>query len=332
MSHKVNAKAIGAFTIMAVVLLVTGIFVFGSGDWFRAEYDVEMVFTGSVKGLTTGSPITFRGVRIGQVKEINLAIAEDGKDIIIRVVGALIQGDDTRFANRRRLYEFLDGQIKKGLRAQLVAQSIVTGRLQIQLEYFPLQKEGYLLPDNNDNLNIPTVPTDFEIVSETIKSVAEQIEEIPLARISEHLDAAIRDFSKVITSAKVDRSLTELNANLVQLNFLLTGINKEREPFFAQYYKTAAAFQTMANNVTRASQRGEQLMKQTRGALDDLNGVIVQAESTLRAFEQLVEPGSDVRVRMVKTLEAMERSAEQFRQLGETLERNPESVLTGKKR
>ncbi|PID43164.1 MAG: hypothetical protein CSA52_00590 [Gammaproteobacteria bacterium] len=331
MSHKVNARAIGAFTILAIVLLVAGIFTFGSGDWFRAEYDVEMVFTGSVKGLTTGSPITFRGVRIGEVKEVNLDIAEDGKDIIIRVVGALAQGEDTRFANRRILYEFLDGQIKKGLRAQLVPQSIVTGRLQIQLEYFPLQK-GYLLPDDNDNLNFPTVPTDFEVVSETLKSVVKQIDGIPLVAITEHLDSAIRNFNEAVSSDKIDRSLTELNASLVQLNRLLTGINGEREHFFEQYYQTSAAFQKMAKNVTRASQRGERLMKQTKRALDDLDGVIGQAESTLKTFEQLVEPGSDVRVRVIRTLESMERSAEQFRQLGETIERNPESVLTGKKR
>ena len=72
MSHKVNAKAIGAFTILAVVLLVAGVLTFGSGDLFRTEYDVEMVFTGSVKGLNKGSAITFRGVRIGEVKEVNL--------------------------------------------------------------------------------------------------------------------------------------------------------------------------------------------------------------------------------------------------------------------
>lgn len=331
MSHKVNAKAIGAFTILAGILLVSGIFTFGSGDWFRAEYEVEMVFTGSVKGLNNGSPITFRGVRIGEVKEINLDVVNDGKDITIWVVGALVQGEDSRFTNRAQLYDFLDAQIKKGLRAQLVAQSIVTGNLQIQLEYFPYQ-EGYLILDDNENLNIPTVPTDFEIVTETIKNVAEQIDDIPLLEITQHLDEAIQGLNRRINSEKIDQSIDQLNESLIQLNLLLTGMNAEKELFFEQYYKTSAAFQVMAKNVTSASQRGERLMKKTSKAIDDMDGMLEQSQSTLKTFEELVEPDSDVRIRLVKTLESIERSAEQFRQLGETLERNPESILTGKKR
>ncbi len=331
MSHKVNAKAIGAFTILAGILLVTGIFTFGGGDWFRAEYEVEMVFTGSVKGLTTGSPVTFRGVGIGEVREINLDFVDNGKDIIIRVVAILVQGEDSRFANRRELYEFLDKQIQKGLRAQLVAQSIVTGRLQIQLEYFPDQK-GYLIPDENANLDIPTVPTDFEIVSETLKNLAIRVDEIPLVEIALHLDQAITRFNEVLSSEKIDSSLNNLNASLEQLNLLLAGMNAERESFFAEYYKTSAAFQRMAGKVSNASDRGERLMQQTKKALDDMNGLMGQTQSTLKTYEELVAPGSDVRIRLVKTLESVERSAEQFRQLGETLERNPESILTGKQR
>ncbi len=331
MSHKVNAKAVGAFTLSALVLLVAGIFTFGSGDWFRDAYEVEMVFTGSVKGLTKGSPITFRGVRIGEVKEITLDIGEDSKDITIRVEGILVQGEDSRFANRRQLYDFLGTQIAKGLRAQLVAQSIVTGRLQIQLEYFPLQK-GYLVPGSNGNLDIPTVPTDFEIVTETIKNVAEQIDDIPLLEISRHLNNAVQGFNRRINSEHLDASLVNLNESLVQLNTLLTGMNQERNRFFEQYYTTSAAFQKMAKNVTSASQRGERLMKKADKALDSFEGIVDQLTSTLRTYEQLAEPGSDVRVRTVKALESIERSAEQFRQLGQTLERNPESILTGKKR
>lgn len=331
MSHKVNAKAIGAFTILACILLISGVFTFGGGDWFRAEYEVEMVFTGSVKGLTTGSPITFRGVRIGEVREINLDFVDSGTDIIIRVVGVLVQGEDSRFANRKELYIFLDKQILKGLRAQLVAQSIVTGRLQIQLEYFPEQK-GYLILDENDNLDIPTVPTDFEVVSETLKNLAMRVDEIPIVAIAQHLDEAITSFNRLVNTEKIDSSLDHLNASLIQFNQLLSGLNAERDKFFQDYYKTTSAFRGMAAKVSNASDKSERLMTQTKQVVDGLDEVFQQAQGTLKTYDDLVAPGSDVRIRLLKTLDSIERSAEQFRQLGETLERNPESVLTGKQR
>lgn len=331
MSHKVNAKAIGAFTILAVVLLVAGVLTFGSGDLFRTEYDVEMVFTGSVKGLNKGSAITFRGVRIGEVKEVNLDFEGDGKDIIIRVVGALVQEENGQFTSRKALYAFLDEQIKKGLRAQLVAQSFVTGQLQIQLEYFPGQL-GYLKPNDNDSLDIPTVPTDFEIIGETVKTLARRVDQLPLVEIAERFMVATDSINRLANSEALASSFVHLDQSLVELKALLKTVNEEKHRFFSEYYQTNQAVRTMASNVSRVAGKGEDIIERGKVAIKEMRGAIAQTHKTLKIMEQSVEPGSELRTQVLRTLESVERSAEQFRQLGETLERNPEAVLQGKHR
>src|SRR5210317_2612304 len=77
MSKEVNKAAIGGFVIGGIVLAVLAILVFGSGKFFQKKSMHVLFFEGSVKGLNVGSPVKFRGVDIGLVKNIQLTINPD---------------------------------------------------------------------------------------------------------------------------------------------------------------------------------------------------------------------------------------------------------------
>jgi paraquat-inducible protein B len=72
MAKKVNRTLIGAFVLGAIVLVVAGVMVFGSGKFFAKTNTYVMFFEGSVKGLNVGSPVVFRGVKIGEVTNVRL--------------------------------------------------------------------------------------------------------------------------------------------------------------------------------------------------------------------------------------------------------------------
>ena len=72
MIRKVNKTVIGIFVVGALVLLMIAIVVFGSGELFKRTNKFILYFDGSVKGLSIGAPVTFRGVNIGTVKDISL--------------------------------------------------------------------------------------------------------------------------------------------------------------------------------------------------------------------------------------------------------------------
>src|SRR5262245_27025164 len=71
MAKKSNPKFIGAFVIGAIALLIGGILAFGGGQYFAAKLKFVVFFpNASLSGLDVGSPVTFRGVKIGQVTNI----------------------------------------------------------------------------------------------------------------------------------------------------------------------------------------------------------------------------------------------------------------------
>ena len=74
MSKQANTKLIGGFVIGAVVLLIAGILLFGSGKLFSHQKKFVLFFEDSVKGLNIGSPVDFRGVNIGTVTDIKIVL------------------------------------------------------------------------------------------------------------------------------------------------------------------------------------------------------------------------------------------------------------------
>ena len=86
MSKQANKTLIGGFVVGAIVLVTAGILIFGSGNFFSERPVFVMFFEGSVSGLNVGAPVTFRGVKIGTVKEISLFF--DRKDMCHENTGA----------------------------------------------------------------------------------------------------------------------------------------------------------------------------------------------------------------------------------------------------
>ena len=83
MAKQASKTLIGAFVLGAVVLIVSGLMVFGSGRFFTKTYAYVMYFEGSVKGLTVGAPVVFRGVKIGSVTDI--VLLTDLKDMTVQI-------------------------------------------------------------------------------------------------------------------------------------------------------------------------------------------------------------------------------------------------------
>ncbi len=74
MSKQANKTLIGAFVIGSIALLVAAVLILGGGKLFSNKFKVVMFFDGSIKGLNVGSPVMFRGVKVGTVSDINLML------------------------------------------------------------------------------------------------------------------------------------------------------------------------------------------------------------------------------------------------------------------
>ncbi|MBN1913697.1 MAG: MCE family protein [Candidatus Omnitrophica bacterium] len=186
MSKKANKTLIGAFVVGAIALLVLGLAVFGSGKLFSKTNKYVLFFEGSVRGLALGAPVTFKGVKIGTVKDISLVFDPESRfafiPVIIETTPQLIK--DAPLQRDSKNVQYL---IQNGLRAQLDMQSLLTGQLAVSLDFFP-DKPARLLGLMKEYTEIPTIQSPFG-------ELQKNIGEIPLKDIAFNLQESTRSLN-----------------------------------------------------------------------------------------------------------------------------------------
>lgn len=204
MSRKVNKTVIGLFVAGALALLIIGIAVFGSGVLFKQTNKFVLYFDGSVKGLSIGAPVMFRGVGIGSVKDISLIYDSKVGTVMLPVIVEIEQG---RIKGAPSFGE--SGGDKKmielGLRGKLEVQSFLTGQLMISFDFYPY-KPAQLRGILKQYPELPTLPISPDIF--------ELMNEIPIKEISRNLDATAKGINRLINSSDLERSLYELRNTL----------------------------------------------------------------------------------------------------------------------
>jgi paraquat-inducible protein B len=200
MSRKVNKTVIGVFVIGALVLLTIGIVVFGSGALFKRTNKFILYFDGSVKGLSIGAPVMFRGVSIGTVKDISLIYDSKVGTIMLPVIVEIEQG---RIKGAPSFGE-LGGDkkmIELGLRGKLEVQSFLTGQLMISFDFYP-DKPAELRGILKAYPELPTLPISPDIF--------ELMNEIPIKEIAKNLEATAKGINRLVNSSDLQRSLYEM--------------------------------------------------------------------------------------------------------------------------
>ncbi len=204
MSRKANKTVIGLFVVVALVLLITGIVVFGSGTLFKRTNKFVLYFEGSVKGLSIGAPVTFRGVSIGTVKDISLIYDSKAGTIMLPVIVEIEHG---RIKDAPS-FEELGGDKKMialGLRGKLEVQSFLTGQLMISFDFYP-DRPAELRGIQKQYPELPTIPTSPDIF--------ELMNGIPIKEIAKNLEVTVKGINRLVNSSDLQRSIYEFQDTL----------------------------------------------------------------------------------------------------------------------
>lgn len=74
-----QVTAVGIFVFSALILVIAMLIGFGGRTWNRQTVSYRLYFYSRVKGLSAGSAVMFRGVKIGQVTDVSLfELSHDG--------------------------------------------------------------------------------------------------------------------------------------------------------------------------------------------------------------------------------------------------------------
>lgn len=203
MMRRADKTKIGLFVVGAVILLVAAILIFGSGAFIKQSDKYIVFFDGSVKGLSVGAPVIFRGVKIGNVSSIDLIYNNETKNVLIPVVVDVglsrVKGVPDKFG-----YPDYAELIQQGLRAKLEIQNFITGQLMLGLDFYPQDPEKmYHIANNYPELPaLPISPDIFEIM-----------DEIPIKEIADNLAQAASGINRLVNSEGIlglDKTLREI--------------------------------------------------------------------------------------------------------------------------
>ncbi len=163
-----------------------------------------LYFDGTVRGLTPDAPVEFRGITVGKVVSVDLEFDTENGEFLIPVLIELeperFGGGTTEYAAAKRR-QFLESFIAKGLRAQLKTGNILTGKLYVDLDFYP-DAEMQVLRQAKGYLVLPTVPTSIEEITRNVNTVLDKVREFPFDKIGADMTHAISNLDKTLVQAQ----------------------------------------------------------------------------------------------------------------------------------
>ncbi|RJP91484.1 MAG: MCE family protein [Desulfobacteraceae bacterium] len=162
-------------------------------------------FNGSVRGLSVGAPVEFRGIRIGQVLDINLKIDADKLEFSIPVLietepesifkAAPDPDDETR-------KKYMTALVAKGLRAQLRTGNLLTGQLFVDLNFYPDAPPQQILWSGKYP-ELPSIQTPMEEIVASITKTLDRINKFPLEEVGAESREAVKGVRQAMDATKV---------------------------------------------------------------------------------------------------------------------------------
>jgi len=204
-----------------------------------------LLFKNSVRGLSVGAPVTFRGVKVGRVVRTDIAYPEMGylldPDTYIPVMITIDPAHIGYKENERSLEQAkkdIISLLQKGLHGRIETGSLLTGS-----KYITLQYEAGLTTTikhfNGYNV-IPTLDDQFDQIISRFSELLDKLNQLPLKKLFNTTDITLKQVEDTLknvgqASAQLEVLLKQsTDENLIgNINAVLTNIKKLSASFSA---------------------------------------------------------------------------------------------------
>jgi paraquat-inducible protein B len=330
MSKPASKTVIGLFVIGAVVLVVIAVALFGSGKFLTTRPQYVMFFTGSVNGLQVGSPLQFRGVKIGEVTKISASLDKNLSVVIPVYVEydpeSLAMPEELRKEAQGRKYPFIQKLIAKGLKAQLRMKSLITGQLYVALDFYP-DKPIRLVGLEKRYPEIPTIPSTSDVLMATL-------EKLPISDIADKLLKVTEGVERIVNSPEIKGSIKNLDAGLKDLGVLIRNIDAEVKPLSASLMETSTAARGALSQAEKTLAFNEgipgKMAENFQNTLKKADATLEEMRQAISSYERIADQNINLGYDVSKTLKEIEEAARAIRSLTDYLERHPEALVKGK--
>ncbi|HBG06853.1 MAG: mammalian cell entry protein [Geobacteraceae bacterium GWC2_58_44] len=256
-----------------------------------------LVFRESVRGLAVGAPVDLRGVTVGEVTRIDVALDAKRSDVSIpveiqfypeRLYSQLRKKSPQAKAQNSR--ELIDALVSHGFRAQIKSGSLLTGQLYIGLDFIPRARPAKI-DWSSKPPEFPTIPGSMEQLQKSLMRIVQKIEKLPLEDLSRDAGKTLRSLDATLTSA--DKLLKNVDSTVIP--------------------------------------EARSVLTEARQSLDEVRKTLGEARKTLGGANEVLSVDAPVQLDLRETMREVSRAAQSLRVLGDYLEQHPESLLRGKR-
>jgi paraquat-inducible protein B len=298
---------------------------------FRSTQKFIAYFDSSLAGLNPGAPVKMRGVTIGSVAEVLIAHNQKTNDyampVILEVDLKMLQDKSDRVLVVKHPLA-AKHLVKRGLRARLASESLVTGVLYVELEMKP---NGPSEPNDfhqltEEYVEIPTDPSDIKELIASMQKLLANLGRFDIPGLSDKLNALL---------SRLDTRVSELNMG--QINAGLTNLiaSVDRVVSSADLTNSLAELRLALVDtralIKRVDNRVDPLADSATNTLAEAQRAIAELRLGIQSFTSLAEPDAPLRADLRHTLENLAAAAAALSDLADFLRRNPNAILTGRK-
>ena len=337
MSLKANYFKLGLFVMGAIVAGVVVLVVIGSGRWFQPKLTIETYFNESVQGLDIGSKLKYRGVVIGEVKNIGFTYNKYQQDRPMlqrdRYVLVEAQIQPKQLGGRAGAGDLTeqksaDLEIEKGLRMRLAPQGI-TGTSYLEIDY--VEPAPSVLPIDwaPDNIYIPSAPSTVTTVVNAAIDILTRLHNLDIEQTVANFNtllvttnARIAAVDSKVISQRAERVLAKTETALD--NLATKNLSDEGVALLAELRATNAELKkTIASPVLqKLPDDAAAALARVRAILDDPNvpKTLAHLSQTLGRIDRILGGGeADLAV----TVENLRQITDNLRDLTEDSKRYP---------
>jgi paraquat-inducible protein B len=230
--------------------------------------------------------------------------------------------------------QFAPGQalrrlIEVGLRAELIAQSLVTGQMLVELNISPERPARFVGAGAEGVPEIPAIPSDLQ-------QLRQQLTEAPIAQTVAQAQRTLVAIEKIAN--RLDAQLDPLTAGA---RGTLDSATRTMDEAGTAVQQIQASVQQVQKDATATLEVAQALLRDARRQLEarggELSRALLSADQTLHSANTLVgsanglvAPRSQSRSDLEATLRDVAASASALRDFSQTIERNPSTILRGR--
>lgn len=314
----------------ALLLGVIAFLSFGGTNVFTKPTRFLIYFNESVSGMDPGAAVKISGVRIGRVAAVNVRYDQGSKEALVQTTCEIDRNILTDISGKQidlTVRSQLQGLIDRGLRARLSLTGI-TGLLFVELKF----EDPKIYPVNARFIAeqypvVPAIPSPISEVQQSIVEIVADIKKVDFTGISKQIQALLASTTQKVNDLDMKGLGTKVGRAADAVTEFINSPDAKQS--FANLNGAIADIRaTLARIDSGIGPVGEELKK----TLTTAQSALKTLDATASTTRQFVQSQGNVGDELTQSLRQLADAAAALERLADTIDRNPSSLIVGKKK